>query len=197
MNALQRMDSWPRTKRPLPWVFALFLASIFLLPVDATQLKVHLPFSSEADRFFAAGVIAVWAIGLVVAKRSGRLRLRPRGWATAFIVFFAIAILGLVFNFDRITNLGEWETAEKKLVLLITLIGLFAVFSVSLRVTELRAFGVLIVVLASITALGTIYEEKAHDNLFYSTATTVLSPIAEVEPAPTEAAPTRALRAGR
>src|SRR5262249_39211936 len=74
-----------------------------------------------------------------------------------------------------------------KLVLLITLIGLFAVFSVSLRVTELRAFGVLIVVLACITALGTIYEEKAHDNLFYSTAATVLAPIAEVEPAPTEA----------
>jgi len=187
MNALQRLDSWPRTRRPLPWVFALFLASIFLLPIDATQLKVHLPFSSESDRFFAAAVIAVWAIGLVVAKRSGRLRLRPRGWATAMIVFFAIAILSLVFNFDRITNLGEWATAEKRLVLLITLVGLFAVFSVSLRVTELRAFGVLIVVLASITALGTIYEEKAHENLFYSTATSLLSPIAEVEPAPTEA----------
>jgi O-Antigen ligase len=187
MNALQRMDSWPRTKRPLPWVFALFLASIFLLPVDATQLKVHLPFSSEADRFFAAGVIVAWAITMAVGKRSGRLRMRPRGWATAMLVFFAIAIIGLVVNFDRITNLGEWATAEKRLVLLITLVALFAVFSVSLRVTELRAFGVLIVVLASITALGTIYEEKAHDNLFYSTATTVLSPIAEVEPAPTEA----------
>ena len=187
MTALQRMDSWPHTKRPLPWVFALFLASIFLLPIDATQLKVHLPFSSESDRFFAAFVIGVWACGLVTAKRSGRLRLRPRGWATAMIVFFAIAIISLVVNFDRITNLGEWATAEKRLVLLITLVGLFAVFSVSLRVTELRAFGVLIVILACITALGTIYEEKAHDNLFYSTASTVLSPIAEVEPAPTEA----------
>jgi hypothetical protein len=189
MTSLQRLDSWPRTRRPLPWVFALFLASIFLLPIDATQLKVHLPFSSEADRFFAAGVIAVWAIGLVVGKRSGRLRLRPRGWATAMIVFFAIAIISIVFNFDRITNLGEWATAEKRLALLVTLVGLFAVFSVSLRVTELRAFAVLIVVLASITALGTIYEEKAHDNLFYSTASALLSPIAEVEPAPTEAGP--------
>jgi hypothetical protein len=187
MNALQRQDSWPRTRRPLPWVFALFLASIFLLPIDATQLKIHLPFSSESDRFYAAFVILVWAIGLVTAKRSGRLRLRPRGWATAMLVFFAIAILSIVFNFDRITNLGEWQTAEKRLVLLITLVALFAVFSVSLRVTELRAFGVLIVVLASITALGTIYEEKAHDNLFYSTASSLLSPIAEVEPAPTEA----------
>ena len=187
MNALQRQDSWPRTRRPLPWIFALFLASIFLLPIDATQLKVHLPFSSEADRFFAAVVIAAWAIGLVMGKRSGRLRLRPRGWSTAMLVFFGIAIISIVLNFDRITNLGEWETAEKRLVLLITLVGLFAVFSVSLRVTELRAFGVLIVVLASITALGTIYEEKAHDNLFYSTASSLLSPIAEVEPAPTEA----------
>jgi peptidoglycan/LPS O-acetylase OafA/YrhL len=133
MNALQRMDSWPRTRRPLPWIFALFLASIFLLPIDATQLKVHLPFSSESDRFFAAFIIVAWGITALVAKRSGRLRLRPRGWATAFIVFFAVAIISLVFNFDRITNLGEWETAEKKLVLLITLIGLFAVFSSSTR----------------------------------------------------------------
>jgi hypothetical protein len=189
MTSLQRLDSWPRTRRPLPWIFALFLASIFLLPIDAIQLKVHLPFSSESDRFFAALIIAVWAIGVVVTKGSGRLRLRPRGWATAMIVFFAIAIISIVFNFDRITNLGEWATAEKRLALLVTLVGLFAVFSVSLRVTELRAFAVLIVVLASITALGTIYEEKAHDNLFYSTASALLSPIAEVEPAPTEAGP--------
>jgi O-antigen ligase/polysaccharide polymerase Wzy-like membrane protein len=189
VTALQRLDSWPRTRRPLPWLFALFLASIFLLPIDAIQLKVHLPFSSESDRFFVALIVVAWAAGVVMGRGSGRLRLRPRGWATAMIVFFAIAIISIVFNFDRITNLGEWATAEKRLALLVSLVAVFAVFSVSLRVTELRAFAVLIVILASITAAGTIYEEKAHDNLFYSTATTVLSPIAEVEPAPTEQGP--------
>jgi hypothetical protein len=189
MNAAQRLDSWPRTRRPLPWLFAFFLATVFLLPIDAIQLKVHLPFSSESDRFFVALIVIVWAAGIVVARGSGRLRLRPRGWAAAMLVFFAIAILSIVFNFDRITNLGEWATAEKRLVLLVSLVAVFGVFSVSLRVTELRAFAVLIVILASLSAAGTIYEQKAHDNIFYSTAATLLSPIAEVEPAPTEAGP--------
>jgi hypothetical protein len=187
MNTLQRLDSWPRTRRPLPWLFAFFLASIFLLPIDAIQLKVHLPFSSESDRFIVALIVVVWAVGVAVGRGTGRLRLRPRGWALAMIVFFVLAIISIVFNFDRITNLGEWATAEKRLALLVSLVAVFGVFSVSLRVTELRAFAVLIVILASITAAGTIYEEKAHDNLFYSTATSLLSPIAEVEPAPTEA----------
>lgn len=189
MNTLQRLDSWPRTRRPLPWLFAFFLGSIFLLPIDAIQLKVHLPFSSESDRFIVALIVVVWAVGVAVGRGTGRLRLRPRGWALAMIVFFVLAIISIVFNFDRITNLGEWATAEKRLALLVSLVAVFGVFSVSLRVTELRAFAVLIVILASITAAGTIYEEKAHDNLFYSTATSLLSPIAEVEPAPTEAGP--------
>jgi hypothetical protein len=80
MVPLQSIDSWPRTRRPLPWLFAGFLASIFLIPVDAIQLKVHLPFSSDFDRFFVAIICVVWAVGVIVHKRTDRLRLRPRGW---------------------------------------------------------------------------------------------------------------------
>jgi hypothetical protein len=40
-----------------------------------------------------------------------------------------------------------------------------------------------------ITASGTIYEEKTGENLFYTTASTVFSPLATVDPAPTEAGP--------
>ena len=47
-------DAWPRTRRPLPWLFAGFLATIFLVPFDAIHLKVSLPFSSDFDRFFVA-----------------------------------------------------------------------------------------------------------------------------------------------
>jgi O-Antigen ligase len=186
MTALQRIDSWPRTRRPLPWLFAAFLASIFLLPIDAIHLKVHLPFSSDYDRFFVALIVFVWAAGMALGKRSGRLRLRPRGWAAATMIFFGIAVLSIVLNIDRITNLGELDVAEKRLALLISMFAVFAVFAVSLRVTELRNFAVLILVLAGLTSLGTIYEEKSGENLFYSTATSVFSPIATVDPAPTE-----------
>jgi hypothetical protein len=78
----------------------------------------------------------------------------------------------------------------------VAMFAAFAIFAVSLRVTELRSFSVLIIVLATITSLGTIYEQKTGDNLFYSTASKVLSPIAEVEPAPEEDEPGRPMIAG-
>jgi O-antigen ligase len=56
-------------------------------------------------------------------------------------------------------------------------------------VAELRPFSVLIVVLATITALGTIYEKQVGQNLFYDTAAKVFSPVAEVDPSPTEIDP--------
>jgi hypothetical protein len=183
----QSIDSWPHTRRPLPWLFAGFLASIFLIPVDAIQLKVHLPFSSDYDRFFVAIICVVWAAGVIMRKRTDRLRLRPRGWALPVLIFFAIAVFSIVLNIGRITNLGELDVAEKRLALLVSMFAVFAVFAVSLRVTELRNFAVLIVVLASLTSLGTIYEQKTGENLFYSTASSVLGPIAEVAPGPTEA----------
>jgi hypothetical protein len=187
MVPVQSIDSWPHTRRPLPWLFAGFLASIFLIPIDAIHLKVHLPFSSDYDRFFVAIICCVWAAGMIMRKRTDRLRLRPRGWAVPMLIFFAIAVLSIVLNIGRITNLGELDVAEKRLALLVSMFAVFAVFAVSLRVTELRSFAVLIVVLASLTSLGTIYEEKTGENLFYSTATTILGPVAEVDPAPYEA----------
>jgi O-antigen ligase len=186
MTALQRIDSWPRTRRPLPWLFAGFLASIFLIPVDGVHMKVNLPFSSDYGRFFIVLIIGVWLAGVVLGRRTGRIRLRPRGWAIGVILFLAIAIASVILNLDRITNLGELSVVEKKLFVLFGLLALFAIFAVSLRVTELRAFGVLLVILATLTSLGTIYEQKSGENIFYSTATSVLSPIADVEAAPTE-----------
>jgi hypothetical protein len=186
MTPLQQLDAWPRTRRPLPWLFALFLASIFLVPIDAVHMKVHLPFSSDYGRFVIALIAVVWLVGVVVRRRPDRIRLRPRGWAVGIIVFLLIAVASIVLNLGRITNLGELSVAEKKMAVLVGMLAVFAIFAVSLRVTELRSFGALIVVLATMTSLGTIYEQRSGNNIFYSTASSVLSPIATVEPAPNE-----------
>lgn len=196
MNALQRNDSWPRTRRPLPWLFAAFLASIFLVPIDAVHLKVHLPFSSDYGRFFVVLIAGVWLGGVVLRKRSGWIRLRPRGWALGMLIFFAIVVISVILNLGRITDLGELSGAEKKIALLVAMFAVFAIFAVSLRVTELRSFAALIVVLATLTSLGTIYEQKTGNNIFYSTASKVLGPIASVEPVPEESEPGRPMIAG-
>jgi hypothetical protein len=189
LDAVYTEDAWPRTRRPLPWLLAAFLAAIFLVPIDSIHLKLHLPFSSDFDRFFVVAIVAVWALAGMLGRGDGLARLRPRRWAAGMIAFVLVAVASIAVNVDRITNLGEWEIAQKRLAILLGLLAVFAIVSLTLRVAELRPFAVLIVVLALITALGTVYEERTGFNVFYSTSTAALSPIASVDPAPTDVNP--------
>jgi len=182
-------DAWPRTRRPLPWLIAGFLAMIFLVPFEAIHPSVKLPVSSDFDRFLVVLIVATWAAGGVLGGRSAIVRLRSRGWAAGMIVFVLISVMSISVNIGRITNLGEWDVAQKRLAVLISLVAVFAIFSLALRVAELRAFAALVVVLATITAMGTIYEQKTGYNVFYSTAESVFSPFASVDPAPTDVSP--------
>jgi hypothetical protein len=182
-------DAWPHTRRPLPWLFAALLAMIFLVPFDAMRLKVSMPVSSDFDRFLVIAIVAVWAIGAALGKPKAIERLRPSGWAVGMIAFLLVAVASIAFNVGRITNLGEWEDAQKHLAVLFSLAAVFAIVSLNLRASELRPFSVLIVILAVITATGTIYEKKTGYNVFYETASKVFSPIATVEPSPTEVNP--------
>jgi hypothetical protein len=182
-------DAWPHTRRPLPWLFAALLAMIFLVPFDAVHLKVSLPFSSDLDRFLVTAIVGVWLVGTAVRKQEAVERLRPAGWAVGVIAFIALAVVSIAFNVERITNLGEWEDAQKHLVVLFSMGAIFAIVALNLRASELRAFSVLIVVLATITATGTIYEKKTGYNVFYETSAAVFSPVADVDHSPTEINP--------
>lgn len=194
-DEVSRVDNWPRTRRPLPWMLAGFLAAIFLVPIDAIHLKVSLPFSSDIDRFFVALIVAAWALGALMGGGERMVRLRPRGWAAGVITFVLVAVLSIALNVERITNLGEWDVAQKRFAVLIGLVAIFVVVSLTLRVAELRPFAVLIALLAVLTALGTIYEKKTGYNVFYETAAVVFAPVAEVDPAPTNIHP--AIEEGR
>jgi O-antigen ligase len=179
-------DAWPRTRRPLPWLFAALLAMIFLIPFDSIRLKVSLPVSSDLDRFLVAAIVIVWILGTALGKGDRIARLRPRGWAIGMTAFVIVAVLSIALNVERVTNLGEWDDAQKRLAVLLSLAAVFAIVSLTLRVAELRPFSVLIVALALLTAAGTIYEKKTGYNVFYHAAATVFSPVAMVEPSPTE-----------
>ena len=182
-------DAWPRTRRPLPWLFAGLLVMVFLVPFESVHMKVQLPFSSDLDRFFVAAIVLTWLGGAFLRRDSKILRLRPRGWSVGVLALVLIAVASIAVNVDHITNLGEWQVVEKRIAVLFGLVAIFAIASLTLRVAELRPFAVLIVVLAVITALGTIYEKQSGENLFYSTAQSLLSPVAEVEPASTNVNP--------
>jgi O-antigen ligase len=182
-------DAWPHTRRPLPWLFAALLAMIFLVPFDAMRLKVSMPVSSDFDRFLVIAIVVTWALGTAFGKRQSVERLRPSGWAIGMIAFVLVAVASIAFNVERITNLGEWDDAQKHLAVLFSLAAVFAIVTLNLRASELRPFSVLIVALAVITATGTIYEKKSGFNVFYETSSAVFSPIATVEPSPTDVNP--------
>jgi hypothetical protein len=184
-----REDAWPRTRRPLPWLFALLLATIFLVPFDSIRLDVSIPVGSDLDRFLVVAIVATWALGALFGKPERLRRLRPRGWAAGMLAFLFVAVASIAFNVERITNLGEWGDAQKNLAVLFAMGTVFAIVSLRLRAAELRPFSVLIVCLALITAMGTIYEKKTGYNVFYETAASVFSPIATVEPSPTDVNP--------
>jgi hypothetical protein len=182
-------DAWPRTLRPLPWLIAALLVMIFLVPFDAIHLKLSLPFSSDLDRLMVVLIVCAWALGAAFGMPERVRRVRPSGWAVGMIAFVLIAVASIAFNVERITNLGEWDVAQKRLSVLLALAAVFAIVSLTLRPAELRPFSVLIVVLAVLTAAGTIYEKKTGYNVFYQTAAKVFSPIATVEPSPTDVNP--------
>lgn len=182
-------DAWPRTRRPLPWLFAALLVMIFLVPFDAMQLKVAMPVSSDFDRFLVIAIVVVWGVGTALGKPQSVERLRPPGWAIGMIAFLLVAVASIAFNVERITNLGEWDDAQKHLAVLFSLAAVFAIVTLNLRAAELRPFSVLIVILAVITATGTIYEKKTGFNVFYETSSAVFSPIADVAPSPTDINP--------
>jgi hypothetical protein len=182
-------DAWPRTRRPLPWVIAGLLVMIFLIPFEAVHPKVSIGFSSDLDRFFVIALVATWAMTGLIGRQEAVTRLRRRGWAVGVMAFVFVAVASIAVNVDRITNLDEWATAQKRLAVLLSLVAVFVIVSLTLRVRELRSFAVLIAVLATITGAGTVYEQKVGYNVFYETARTVFSPVAIVDPAPTEISP--------
>ncbi len=189
-SPVDAQDAWPRTRRPLPWLFALLLAMIFLVPFDSIRLKVSLPVSSNLDRFLVVAIVGTWIVGAALGKAERVKRLRPRGWAAGMTAFVLVAIVSIAVNTERMTNMGEWVLAQKHIAVLFSLVAVFAIVTLKLRPAELRPFSVLIVVLALLAAAGTIYEKKTGYNVFYHAASTVFSPIASVEPSPTDINPT-------
>ena len=63
-------DSWPHTRRPLPWMIALFLAVIWLTPFDNIQLKASLPVELRLDRLVLPFVVIVWLLALAAGGRK-------------------------------------------------------------------------------------------------------------------------------
>jgi hypothetical protein len=186
-------DAFPRTRRPLPWVLAIFLALLFLEPLDSTTLKISLPFDSTFDRPVVAVMVIVWMwVGgderTLIGRRRSKLVL------VTMFAFFAIAVLSVLADSSRLINLGEFGLSMKKLVLEGSYITVAWFAMTALRPEDLRGICKYLVWLATLMSVGVIIERHTGYNVFYSVSRTILSPIATVAPSPTDIHPTAGVR---
>lgn len=166
-------DDWPHTTRVLPWMIAGFIALIWLVPFNTVGLDASLPIDLKLDRLVLPAIVFVWVFALAVGGRfAPRWRFTPIHAGIA--AFAAAAALSVVFNageLDRILVLG---LSIKKLSLLAAYVMLFLVVASAVRPREVRAFMTLILALASICALGMLWEYRFHFNVFYEAMLRVL-----------------------
>ena len=181
-------DAFPHTRRPLPWVLAAFLAMLFFVPVDSTELKVHLPVGSEIDRFAIVGLVFAW-ICFGGDQRAFLRTRRSKLYVGAACVFLVLAVASLFLDAGRILNINDFTLAQKRFALL----GSFLILSwftlTALRFEDVRGFATYLIGLATVTAIGTIVERRTGYNVFYNWSGAILKPIANVAPSPTNIHP--------
>lgn len=181
-------DAFPHTRRPLPWALAAFFAMLYFVPVGATFMKVHLPFDSGIDRVAIIGLVGCW-MWFGGDQRAILRTSRSKLFVAAAFIFLVLAFASLILDSGRIIHLGDFKLAEKRLALLISFVILAWFTFTAIRFEDLRGIASYLIVLGSITAVGMVVERRTGNNLFYNWSHTLLGPIANVEPSPTNIHP--------
>lgn len=183
-----RRDAFPYTSRPLPWVLAAFMAMVFFIPVDGTELKVNIGVDAHPDRFAVILLVLAW-VCFGGDQRAFVHTRRSKLYVTAAVFFLVVAVASLLFDAPRIINMGELQLSEKKFALLgsFLVLGWFAL--TALRFEDLRGFTSYLIGLAVLMAIGMLVERHTGYNVFYEWTRSIFKPIASVIPSPTNIHP--------
>jgi hypothetical protein len=163
-------DDWPHTTRILPWMVAAFMAVLWLVPFDSVQLSgSSLPIDLKFDRLVLPIMFVLWVLALAAGGRAApRLRLT---WAHAGVLGFAgLACLTFVVNAHYLDQTFQITRGIKQLLLLGAYVIFFLMTASIVRRSEVLKFLRYILVLAVVTAIGTIIEYRFHYNIFYDLA---------------------------
>jgi O-antigen ligase len=161
-----------------------FLAMLFFIPIDSTQVKVHLPVGSQIDRFAIALMVFAW-IWFGGDQRAFLRTRRSKLFVGAAFVYFSLAVASVLLDNGRIINLGQLTLAEKRFALLASFMILSWFTLSALRYEDVRGFTTYLIGLGSITAVGIIIERRTGYNVFYNFSGVLLKPIASVASSPT------------
>jgi hypothetical protein len=162
-------DAWPHTQRILPWLIALLLFVLWLVPFDSIQIGASLPIDLKFDRIVLPIIALVWAAALAAGGRAApRLRLT---WVhVAVFGLIGFAGLSLVLGAHSINQALEFDRGLKRLTLLFAYVMSFVMIASVVRRSEVSAFLRYTLVLAVVAAIGTLIEYRFQYNIFYDLA---------------------------
>lgn len=159
-------DAWPHTTRLMPWMFALFLTMVWLVPFDQILLTIPSPIDLTLDRLLLPLVVTVWVLALLMGGSvAPRLRWTPIHSAVGLFVVCAFA--SVIVNAGPLSQALELDAALKRLPLLISYVSVFVIASTAVRGREVRPFLTYTLVLALACTLGVLWEYRFKHNLFY------------------------------
>ncbi|MEA2138091.1 MAG: hypothetical protein QOG56_1241 [Solirubrobacteraceae bacterium] len=173
------LADWPHTTRVLPWLVALFMAMIWLVPFNVIELSVSLPIDLPLDRLVLPFIVGAWVLALAAGDPSGP-RIRVTWIHLALAAMVVVACASLVIEARSLSQTLEFDTSVKKLTLLASYLSLFVVVASVVRRSEVPAFLTYTLALAVLCALGTIWEYRFKYNVFYSLSDQVLPGIFHV-----------------
>ena len=162
------LDDWPHTPRLLPWAMAAFVAMIFLVPVDAMSLPIHLPLNSKPDRVVLVAIALLWFSTLALVSGAARPRLEFTKVHFAVFGFVAICFASVALNGRALAVNQDVSAVLKKLLLLISFVVFFVIASSVLRPREVPRFIRLMIGLGVVVAVAAIVERTMKYNVFYS-----------------------------
>ena len=177
-------DCWPYTFRVLPWGLAAFMAMLCVLPFDAIELSVSAPIDLTLDRVLLGPLALLW----IASMLTGGHRVQPVRFGVvglAVLLLLVAAVASVVVNLPRLAVDLELSTTIRRSGLLASYVLFFLMVATTFRREEIGRLQTLFVILASITALGVLWEFRFSSNLFYSFAEALFPPPFAVDPAPT------------
>jgi O-Antigen ligase len=172
-------DDWPHTNRLFPWLLAVFVAVLWLVPFNEIQLNVSLPIDLKFDRLVLPFVAGAFLLALVAGGRGGP-RLRMTWLHVTVGAFVLIAFLSVVLDARYLNQSLELDQSIKRLPLMISYVSLFVMAAAGIRRTEVRAFLKYMLVLSVICAAGVIWEYRFKYNPFYDLSRKLLPGIFSV-----------------
>jgi len=164
---------------------------IWLVPIDAIELPIPLPVDSSPDRLLLIVLAGATLVFLATDPRNATSR-PAGGISLALLAFGTVALASIAMNADNLASLGDLGLGVKQFAILLSFAALFFVVATVIRPTELRNFGLLLILLASLAAIGTIHEFRSGSNVFYDLADKLFSGFASVSPPPAPTLDSRA-----